>query len=113
MRSLVPGRYDADHGAWVVAEDGSTRCYAATDNLVDAAWLGLPPAAVIDAVRRAGLDFSHDTHTGAVLHMLTGLAIDGRFGLTAIGRSADEATAIQAGVEAAVDAVAATRRAAV
>jgi hypothetical protein len=103
MRNLIPGRYVADPGAWIASEDGSTRCYAATDNLVDPRWLGLPPARVLDAVRAAGLMFTHETHTGAVLHMLTGLAIDGRLGMTAIGRTVDEAAAIQRGVELVMD----------
>jgi hypothetical protein len=39
----------------------------------------------------AGLQFDHRTGTGVVLHMLSGLAIDGRFGLTAIGRTPGQA----------------------
>jgi hypothetical protein len=39
----------------------------------------------------AGLQFDHRTGTGVVLHMLSGLAIDGRFGLTAIGRTPEQA----------------------
>ena len=87
LRNLVPGRYDPDEGRWVAREDRSMRTYSATDNLVDPAWLGLAPAAVIDVVRAAGLQFDTATGTGVVLHMLSGLAIDGRFGLTAIGRT--------------------------
>ncbi len=103
MRNLIPGRYDTARGAWVATEDGSTRCYGATDNLVDPRWLGLGPSRVIDAVRAAGLMFTHEHHTGAVLHMLTGLAIDGRMGMTAIGHTVDEALAIQRGVEQVMD----------
>ena len=43
--------------------------------------------------REAGLEFDHATGTGVVLHMLSGLAIDGRFGVTAIGRTPAEADA--------------------
>jgi len=103
LRSLIPGRYDTARGTWVAYEDGSSRSYGATDNLVDPQWLGLEPTRVIDAVREAGLLFTHDTHTGAVLHMLSGLAIDGRMGMTAIGRTSDEALAIQQGVERVMD----------
>lgn len=103
LRNLIPGHYDAERGAWVAAEDGSTRCYAATDNLVNSRWLGLDPAIVIDGIRNAGLIFTHESHTGAVLHMLSGLAIDGRFGLTAIGCDQAEASEIQAGVEEVMD----------
>jgi hypothetical protein len=90
LRNLVPGLYSAAAGRWIAA-DGSTRCYSATDNLIDERWCGVPPKAVIEAVRDAGLGFDHRRGTGVVLHMLSGLAIDGRFGLTAVGRSTDEA----------------------
>jgi hypothetical protein len=85
LRNLAPGRYDEHAGTWVTA-DGTTRAYWATDNLVDPHWKGLPPASVIDQVARDGLQFDGETGTGVVLHMLSCLAIDGRLGLTAIGR---------------------------
>ena len=90
LRNVAPGRYDTGSGHWIT-EDGGTRCYSATDNLVDPAWLGLAPASVIAAVADAGLQFDPETGTGVVLHMLSGLAIDGRFGLTAIGETPEEA----------------------
>jgi hypothetical protein len=108
LRNLVPGRYDPDAGRWLT-EDGATRAYSATDNLVDPGWLGLSPAAVIDAVAEAGLSFDHRTGTGVVLHMLAGLAIDGRFGLTAIAPTVDEAVALQDATRAVVDRLAAAR----
>ena len=84
LRNLVPGAYDPEAGRWI-AEDGSTRAYASTDNLVDPSWRGLAPSEAIARVARAGLQFDSSTKTGVVLHMLSGLAIDGRLGLTAIG----------------------------
>ncbi len=90
LRHLVPGRYDGPTGRWV-ADDGSTRSYWSTDNLVDAGWTGLEPARVIEAVRAAGLDWDRSTGTGVVLHMLSGLAVDGRMGLTAIAHTDQEA----------------------
>lgn len=45
------------------------------------------PVSVIRAVRKARLEFDHRTSTGVVLHMLAGLSIDARFGLTTIGTS--------------------------
>jgi hypothetical protein len=101
LSNLVPGRYDADIGQWLAA-DGSPRCYCATDNLVDPAWLGLPPATVIKAVADAGLQFDHETGTGVVLHMLSCLAIDGRMGLTAIGRTPEHAAQLYDATGAAV-----------
>ena len=90
LRHLVPGRYDAASGKWVAA-DGTPRVYWSSDNVVDPAWVGLPPATVIETVRAAGLDWDRSTQTGVVLHMLSGLAIDGRMGLTAIASSDSEA----------------------
>jgi pheganomycin biosynthesis PGM1-like protein len=93
LRNLVPGRYDVAAGRWI-AEDGSSRAYTSSDNLVHESWLGLEPADVIDWVARAGLQFDPVTKVGTVLHMLAGLAIDGRFGVTAIAPTAAEADAM-------------------
>ncbi len=101
LRNVAPGRYDPDAGRWVT-DDGETRVYAATDNLLDPAWTGLAPKAVIDAVASAGLQFDPKTRTGVILHMLSGLAIDGRLGLTAIATTPDEAARMQEAVGEAV-----------
>lgn len=111
LRNVVPGRYDAAAGQWV-AEDGTPRAYSSTDNLVDDSWLGLPPEDVIRAVRDAGLQFDADTKVGTVLHMLAGLAIDGRFGVTAIAQTPAEAAAMFEGVRSTVAALAERRTAA-
>jgi hypothetical protein len=99
---VVPGRYDTTTGRWIAA-DGTERVYVATDNLRDDAWKGLEPAAVIGAVADAGLRFDPSTGQGVILHMLSGLAIDGRFGLTAITGTAAEADALELGVRELVD----------
>ena len=103
LRNLVPGRYDADHGTWITDRDGSTRAYWSTDNLVDPTWTGLAPRAAIAAVADAGLQFDIDRGTGVVLHMLAGLSMDGRLGLTAIGHDTDHAGELH---EAAAEAIA-------
>jgi hypothetical protein len=104
LRNVAPGRYDAEAGLWLTA-DGSTRCYSATDNLVDPRWTGLAPTAVIAAVERAGLQFDPMTGAGVILHMLSGLAIDGRFGLTAIAETPDEAAQMHENTRAVVAAL--------
>ena len=91
LRNLVPGRYDPDAGRWVADQDGSARAYRATDNVVDPAWIGRPPSSVIDALRSTGLQFDPHRGTGVVLHMLACLAVDGRFGATAIGTTRAQA----------------------
>jgi hypothetical protein len=101
LRNVAPGRYEPESGRWLTA-DGSTRCYSATDNLVDPSWVGLAPTAVIRAVADAGLQFDPETATGVILHMLSGLGIDGRFGLTAIAETADDAAHLHEATRAAV-----------
>ena len=93
LRNLVPGRYDADLGQWITG-DGTARAYFSTDNVVHESLRGLPPKRIIDAVASAGLQFDYNSGTGVVLHMLSCLAIDGRFGLTAIGNSHSHAAEI-------------------
>jgi PGM1 C-terminal domain len=101
LRNVAPGRYDEEGGRWVTA-DGETRAYRATDNLIDPAWQGAPPGDVIDAVAAAGLQLDPATGIGVVLHMLSCLAIDGRLGLTAIGRTPEEAAELYDAAGAAV-----------
>lgn len=108
LRNLVPGRYDTTAGRWI-AEDSTTRAYSSTDNLVDPSWIGLPPADVIRAVAEAGLQFDPAGGVGTVLHMLSGLAIDGRFGVTAIARTPAEAEAMFEATRETVTELAASR----
>lgn len=112
LRHLVPGRYDAGLGRWV-GVDGSARCYRATDNLVDDAWLGLAAEEVIAESSRRGLTFDPRSGVGAVLHMFECLSIDGRIGVTAVGRSRKEADDVYAAVAALLHDLGAARRASV
>ena len=69
LRSLVPGHYDAEAGAWLADADGSTRAYRSTDNLVDPSLAERSPQSVIDAVREAGLQFDIGPgHRGGAAH---------------------------------------------
>jgi PGM1 C-terminal domain len=102
LRSLVPGRYDAESGTWRADADGSTRAYRSTDNFVEPSLAERHPQSVIDAVRDAGLQFDGAQGTGVVLHMLGCLAVDGRFGATAIGRTPEHADELYAATLAAV-----------
>lgn len=104
LRHLAPGSYDADAGIYV-DDRGDTKCYAASDNLVDERWTGLPERSVVEAMRSSGLLFDRDTRTGVVPHMLSCLAVDGRFGVTAIGNTAEQAEALYEATRAALDRV--------
>jgi hypothetical protein len=102
LRSLVPGRYDTEAGTWLADADGSPRAYRSTDNFLDPSLAERSPQSVIDAVRDAGLQFDSTRGTGVVLHMLGCLAVDGRFGATAIGHTPEHADELYAATLAAV-----------
>lgn len=90
LRHLAPGYYDAEAGVYT-DNSGRQKCYSASDNVVDEAWTGVPEHDVISALDRAGLTWDRTTRTGVVPHMLSCLAVDGRFGITAIGDSPEHA----------------------
>lgn len=101
LQSLVPGHYDGPTGRWS-SHDGTERCYCSTDSLVDPAWHRRSADDVVDAVRSAGLEFDPRSGIGAVLHMFIGLEIDGRIGLTTIGRSPGHAERLYQAAVAAI-----------
>jgi hypothetical protein len=86
LENLVPGWYHPALGRWML-DDGTTRAYRSTDNLLAPLWRGAAPGDLVDVVREAGLQFDRHTGTGVVLHALCGLDVDGRLGLTAIAES--------------------------
>ena len=89
-------------GPWLADADGKPRAYRSSDNVVEPSLAERRPQSVIDAVRDAGLQFDGGRGTGVVLHMLGCLAVDGRFGVTAIGRTPEEADELYAATLAAV-----------
>ena len=99
LRHLAPGGYDAESGTYL-DDRGRPKFYVASDNLVDESWTGIAEADVIGALGRVGIGFDKSTRTGVVPHMLSCLAIDGRFGITAIGDSAAHAQELEAATAA-------------
>jgi hypothetical protein len=95
LRMLTGGRYDPARGEFVLP-DGSTRCYGATDNLVDVSWRTRTAVEVRDRLRGAGLWWDRDRLVGVAPHLLDCLPFDGRMGYTAIGRDRDEVARIEA-----------------
>ena len=100
-RLVTGGTYDEETGELVVG--GSRRAYVATDNLRSPALVGRRPAEVIDAVERLGLGFDAATGTGVTLHLLGALPRYGKMGAVCIGRTPEEAEAIDRRLHAAVE----------
>jgi hypothetical protein len=94
LRLLRGGCYDADQGRYVDA-GGRQVCYAATDNLVSASWVGRAPTEVRQRVSDAALDYDRSTGAGVVLHLLDCLEVDGRLGYTALAADPDDVTRLE------------------
>ncbi|MDQ3663619.1 MAG: peptide ligase PGM1-related protein, partial [Actinomycetota bacterium] len=94
---LLHGAYDARAGTYR-DDRGQERFYVSTDNLLNPRWMTLDPRRVIERVDRAGLAYDPFRRTGVVVHMLSCLPIDGRFGLTAFGASREQAEELYAAV---------------
>jgi hypothetical protein len=101
LRHLAPGRYDPGSGIYL-DDSRHPKFYVASDNLVDETWTGIPEGAVLAALDEAGLTFDRNTRTGIVPYMLSGLAIDGRFGMAAIADSPGQADDLHRATIAAV-----------
>ena len=105
LRHLAPGRYDPQAG--VYSDDrGQSKWYVSSDNLVDERWTGLSDHEIIEALKSSGISFDRSSRTGVVPHMLSCLAIDGRFGFTAIGDSRDQAEELYQATRAAIEDIA-------
>jgi hypothetical protein len=100
-RLLTGGRFDPATNR-LVLPDGTSRCYGATDNLVDEAWLARQPAEVWSRLEAAGVLYDRSTATGVVPHLLDCLAVDGRMGYTAIGTSHEHVADLEERLRAAL-----------
>jgi len=90
LRFLTGGELDAGSGLFYGA-DGRAKYYRASDNVESEAYRGLLPEDLIEILMSHQLDFSHRTSTGVLFHMIGAVSQFGKFGMTAIGNSREEA----------------------
>ena len=93
LQFLTDGAYDADRAVFT-APDGQQKCFIASDHVESESYRGLTPQDLFDIAVRRGLHFDQSRQTGVVFHMLASLGTRGRFGLTAVENSAEEARAL-------------------
>lgn len=93
LQFLTDGRYDADRGVFVTPL-GEPKCFVASDHLESPAYRVFTHLDLFDIVARHGLHFDQTRHKGVVFHMMNAIGESGLLGLTAVGNSHDEATAI-------------------
>lgn len=103
LEFLTDGRYDAENGTFHTRR-GNAKFYVASDHVESEEYRVLSVEDLLDVLVREELHFSQTTQTGVVLHMLSTVTEVGRFGLTAVGDTRDEAGALYARAVAAFDA---------
>lgn len=95
LQYLTDGKYHAGVGEFRTVR-GQAKFYVATDHLDSPAFRALTHDDLFEVVSKNRLHFNHTTQTGVVLHMMSALGDQGRFGFTAIADSHREADALYA-----------------
>lgn len=90
LQYLTDGAYDAERVVFETPK-GFERYYVASDHLESPLFRTFAPEDLIEIANRRGLDFDHETQTGAVFHMLASSAENGRVGVTAVAESPEKA----------------------
>lgn len=94
LLGLTNGSYDEESGDFVCRS--GPRYYVATDHLERPEYRQLTPDDVMEIVGRSGLGWDDESETGVALHMVSAVAVAGRLGATAIGRSHEQAQTLYA-----------------
>lgn len=101
LAALTDGSYDEPSGRFL-ARTGP-KSYVATDHLEQPDYTRLTPDDVLDVVHHSGLGWDAGTETGVALHMVSGVAVGGSLGATAIGASAEQADELMVRLRLALD----------
>ena len=86
LQFLTDGEYDATSGLYRTPS-GQTCYYHATDNLADAAYVGMTPDDLIDAAVNNDLHFDAAAQEGVMFHLIGALEHHGKLGTMCIGRT--------------------------
>jgi hypothetical protein len=89
LLALTEGEYAPAEARFLV--DGIAKHYVATDHLHVPCLQLLTPDDVLDVIDEEGIGWDAGTNSGVVFHMISGVAVAGRVGFTAIGNSPGEA----------------------
>ncbi len=93
LQFLTDGTYDWERNEFLTPR-GHRKFFVASDHVESPAYRILTVDDVFDIAVRHGLHFDQVHQTGLVFHMLAALGDRGRFGLTAVGDTADGAEAL-------------------
>ena len=104
LTALTDGLYDPATGEFR-SGTGSRKHYVATDHLERPEYARLIPDDLLDVVAERDIGWDREREVGAVLHMVSALAVAGMVGVTAIGDTPEEARSHYYRVQEALDVV--------
>jgi hypothetical protein len=102
LQYLTRGQYDPETGVFLT-QSGREKYYVASDHIEAEAYRQFTPGDLFDLLSARRLHFNHTSHTGVVLHMMSGVATYGSVGVTAVGDTPQEAQAIYERFQAILD----------
>jgi hypothetical protein len=103
LQFLTDGAYDAGTGVFHTPT-GRQKCFVASDDVESPRYRTLTHDDLFDIAMRHRLHFDPSRQTGVVFHMMSALGEFGRFGMTAVGDTHDDADALYRKAIATVDA---------
>ncbi len=106
ISTLTDGIYDPLAGEFRTRL-GDLKHYVATDHLDAPGYQALTPDDLLDVVSERALGWDAERETGVALHMVSALAVAGRIGLTAIGDTPTDASALYSELKQTLDGLAA------
>jgi len=93
LQFLTDGSYNAETGVFLTPL-GEPKCFIASDHVESPRYRVFTHHDLFDIVARHGLHFDQTRQKGVVFHMMNAIGENGLLGLTAVGNSHEEATAI-------------------
>ena len=93
LQFLTDGSYNAETGVFLTPL-GEPKCFIASDHVESPRYRVFTHHDLFDIVARHGLHFDQTRHKGVVFHMMNAIGENGLLGMTAVGNTHEEATAI-------------------
>lgn len=103
LQFLTDGAYDAETGVFTTAL-GAPKCFIASDHVESPRYRVFTHTDLFDIVARHGLHFDQARQKGVVFHMMNAIGENGLLGMTAVGDTHEEATALYDRAVTALDA---------
>ncbi len=90
LRMMTGGRYDPDSGLYLTPR-GEPQFYMATDSMQADSYRGLLVEDLLDIAAMGGLHYQSWSEAGVLFHFMGALSEFGKLGITAVGKTPEEA----------------------